>query len=201
MVKLITPDEAERVRAAIQAAERMTTGEIRVSIAPRSVRLNPVVWTGAALLIGLAVYAERMWSEWGFLSMRDLAISAAAGICGGGFVAWIISRIGIAGAVRRRAERDFTRLGIAKTSGHTGALILLSVAERRAVLVADQAIHEKVGQGAWDAVVADLISAIHSGKAADGLVQTVGAVGRALAEHFPRKADDVNELPDEVDGA
>jgi putative membrane protein len=102
-------------------------------------------------------------------------------------------------AVRRRAEREFARHGIARTAGRTGVLLMLSAAERRAVLLADRAIHEKVAEGTWDAIVARVAGEVREKRAAAGLAAAVGEIGRVLAEHFPREKGDANELPDEVE--
>jgi len=39
---------------------------------------------------------------------------------------------------------------------------------------------------------------IKKGEACDALCRTITDIGQILAEHFPVKPDDTNELPDEV---
>ena len=43
-----------------------------------------------------------------------------------------------------------------------------------------------------------LIEQVREGRAADGIVAAIERVGAVLAEHFPRSADDRNEIPDRL---
>ncbi|HEX8554469.1 MAG TPA: TPM domain-containing protein, partial [Sphingomonas sp.] len=100
--------------------------------------------------------------------------------------------------VRARALDHF-RVGAEKrTAAGTGVLLYLSVAEHRAEIVADAAIHAAVPAERWGDIMADLVIAGRDGRAGDGLSGAVAAIGAILAEHFPRGAADVNELPDRV---
>jgi uncharacterized membrane protein len=38
-----------------------------------------------------------------------------------------------------------------------------------------------------------------NGEFTEGIVEAIGAAGEHLKEYFPRSADDVNELSDEID--
>src|SRR6184192_101357 len=77
----------------------------------------------------------------------------------------------------RRAVEQFLAQNLHSTVGRTGVLIFVSVAERHAEILADAAIHEKVPEGAWDAIVADLTDHIGRGQAGDGFVRAIAAVG------------------------
>src|SRR5205085_645729 len=43
-----------------------------------------------------------------------------------------------------------------------------------------------------------LIAEVREGRPADGIVAAIERVGAVLAEHFPRSADDMNEIPDKL---
>ncbi len=77
-------------------------------------------------------------------------------------------------------------------------MLYLSVAERRAELIADESIHSKVAPEVWGDAMAALITAVRDGRPGDGLADAVGQIGTVLAAHFPRSADDTNELPDRL---
>jgi len=64
-------------------------------------------------------------------------------------------------------------------------LIYASSAERRVEIVADDAIHAKVGETAWNEAVRAAVQAIRGGDAAAGLIAAIERCGAALAEHFP----------------
>ena len=198
MVKLIAPEEADRLRMAVVEAEKMTAGEIRVLIVGRTVGID---WRYGLPASAMAVIASGLWlarESWGTALWTEWFGAVGLGLAAGLAVGWGIPRLNLDRAVRRRAEREFVRLGIARTAGRTGVLLMLSEAERRAVLLADRTIDEKVPPGTWDGIVNDLVAAVRDGRAADGLVRAVTAVGTNLATHFPRRPDDVNELSDDI---
>src|SRR6185295_9285374 len=104
-------------------------------------------------------------------------------------------------AVRRRqasrlAREQFHALGLDRTRGRTGILLFVSVAERYVEILADRAIDEKVPAGTWKEIVAAFTRQVRGGKIADGFVGALTACGTLLVSHFPRAADDQNELPD-----
>jgi putative membrane protein len=43
-----------------------------------------------------------------------------------------------------------------------------------------------------------LIADVREGRPGDGIVAAIERVGTVLAEHFPRSADDSNEIPDKL---
>jgi len=99
-------------------------------------------------------------------------------------------------AVRWRAQQLFLELGVTETRQRSGVLLFLSEAERRVELLADRGIHERVGEEAWRSLVQVVTTAIREGRAAQGVCAAVDSIGESLAQHFPREADDTNELPD-----
>ena len=100
--------------------------------------------------------------------------------------------------VRRRAILLFRTAAEARTRGRTGVLLYLSLDEHRAELVADSAINAKVAPEVWGEAMAALVTAIRDGRPGEGMAQAVAQVGVVLADHFPREADDINELPDRL---
>ncbi len=188
----------ERVRQAIEEAERATAGEIRVLVVERSTGVDPFAGTAAGLLVAAIVYLLLARAAWGHPDRFDLALAAACGLAAYALAGYSWGRAGADRAVRRRAEREFIELGIGGTQGRTGVLLMLSLAERRAVLLADRAIDEKVAPGTWDRVVARAAAALGEGRPAEGIAVAVSEIGAILAQHFPRRPDDRDELPDEL---
>ena len=76
-----------------------------------------------------------------------------------------------------------------RTVGRTGILIYLSMAERRAEIVGDEAITAVTTPETWGEAMAALITDVKAGRPGDGIVAAVGEVGAVLAEHFPRAGD------------
>ena len=72
------------------------------------------------------------------------------------------------------------------------------LAEHRAEIVADAAIHGKVSPEVWGEAMADLVTRLRDGRPGEGMAAAVARIGAVLAEHFPRTAGDANELPDRL---
>ncbi len=100
--------------------------------------------------------------------------------------------------VRRRAVSIFKAAAENRTAGRTGVLIYLSMAERRAEIVADEAILKVTDDHTWGEAMTALIAEVREGRPADGICAAIERVGVVLSEHFPRSADDTNEIPDKL---
>jgi putative membrane protein len=100
--------------------------------------------------------------------------------------------------VRRRALGVFKAAAERRTAGRTGILIYLSMGEHRAEIIGDEAITSVTTPETWGEAMADLIAHVKQGRIADGMVAAIEDIGEVLAEHFPRSADDRNEIPDKL---
>lgn len=100
--------------------------------------------------------------------------------------------------VRRRAIATFKAGAERRTVGRTGILIYLSLGERRAEIVADEAITRVTTPETWGEAMAALLVEVKAGRPGDGIVAAIEQVGAVLAEHFPRSATDTNEIPDKL---
>lgn len=99
-------------------------------------------------------------------------------------------------AVRARAAQLFAERGVHMTRERTGVLVMLSEVERRVVILADAGINARVGDSAWSAHVASITASMRAKNPGEGVTLVVRAIGELLAKDFPRRADDINELPD-----
>jgi len=97
-----------------------------------------------------------------------------------------------------RAVAVFERLGMHRTEDRHGVLVYIAVADRKLAVIGDQGIHDRVGEGYWRELVADVTRHFREERPRDGLLHAVSELGRALAQHFPRRPDDTNELADHV---
>lgn len=96
------------------------------------------------------------------------------------------------------AVKDFEKLGIANTRDNTGILIFLLFEERYFDVLADEGIYEKIPDEVWNKLEAKLKDEFSNGDFFKGIMHIIEHMGEVLSREFPRKADDVNELPDEV---
>lgn len=218
---MLSEADHARVTAAVTAAERHTAGEIVTVVAGRSDAYHDVGlhWAVLAMLGVLAALAARPdwalglwalvddgWSEppAGAALMVALVLASIAFLLVRFALAWPPLRMALTpGAtktrrVRRQALTLFRVAAERRTQGRTGVLIYLSLAEHRAEIIADAAIHDRVAADVWGHAMASLIAGVKDGRAGDGLAAAVEEVGRVLAEHFPIAEGDINELPDRV---
>jgi putative membrane protein len=210
-----------RVGGAVTAAEASSDGEIVTVVAAESDSYNDVVvhWAVLVLFLAIAVIAAAPaffilildtivggWESWTAGELIAILLFALA-------VKFLVARwlFGLrpirlaltpastkARRVRRRALLLFRLSTESRTRAKTGVLLYLSLAERRAEIVADAAITSKVAPEVWGAAMAALIDAVKDGRPGDGMVESVTMIGQILAEHFPRSPDDTNELPDRL---
>ncbi len=96
------------------------------------------------------------------------------------------------------ALEEFYRLGMDKTRDKTGILLLIILAERQFQILADSGINAKVDQQTWNELAGELSARFKEGKYLDGIQNCVQRMGAILAQHFPIKSDDTNELSNEV---
>lgn len=101
-------------------------------------------------------------------------------------------------ALRHRAEKEFVKLGIQNTRDRTGVLIMVSLEERMVQVLAGSGINSVVPESTWPDMVQCIVEGIKAGNTAQGISAAVAAIGTLLAEHFPLKSDDSNELSDSV---
>lgn len=222
LIPAMTNDERARVSAAVQAAEAQTAGEIVTILTERSDDYADIalVWSLAvgllALLaltvapdfyLGLYEWLSGGWvHEWTPRGLFGLALLVATLKAGGtwAILLWRPLRLWLTPApirharVRQRAVTCFRVGAERRTHGRTGILIYLSLAEHRAEIVADEAIAAKVAPEVWGEAMAAMLAELKQEHLGDGLVAAITSVGAVLAEHFPRAADDRNELPDRL---
>ena len=100
--------------------------------------------------------------------------------------------------VHRVALEQFRAKGLHRTAERTGVLIFVSLSDRQAEVLADEGIYAKVSPESWSDVTAAVIAGIKRNEVEAGLVEGVERAGSLLAEHFPPRGGNLNELPDKV---
>lgn len=101
----------------------------------------------------------------------------------------------------RRATALFSQLGLQRTREHNAVLIYVAMGPRKLALLGDRGIHQEVGAPFWTEAVERMRTAFARGAFGEGIVGAVQAVGSRLAQRFPPRPDDKNELPDDISTA
>ena len=102
------------------------------------------------------------------------------------------------GDTMRRARRTFNRLSLFRTAQRNAVLIFVAYLDRRVAIIGDTGINSKVGDRFWDEATRLLTRHLAEGRNAEGICETVALVGNQLAELYPARRDDINELSNEV---
>lgn len=103
-----------------------------------------------------------------------------------------------AGNAMTAAGRWFRRLGMDATKQRNGILFYVAVDDRVFAVIGDAGINDHVGASFWNALRDAMGDAFAKGEPATGLILAIEEAGSRLAEHFPRRNDDRNELSDEI---
>jgi len=102
------------------------------------------------------------------------------------------------GDLAAKAGKVFRRLRLDRTRERNAVLVYLVTTNREFLIYADEGIYRLVPPGFWDDIRDRMAEVFREDRFADGLVEAIDRAGGHLAEFFPRRPDDVNELPDEV---
>lgn len=96
------------------------------------------------------------------------------------------------------AQKHFDRLRMANTRERNAVLLFIAPKSHTFAIIGDSAIHAKCGQPFWDDVAAILGTHFKKNEFTEGLLAAITRAGALLAEHFPPREDDRNELSDEI---
>jgi len=99
------------------------------------------------------------------------------------------------------AKLQFERMEMANTKDRNGVLIFVAPKSRNFAIIGDEAVHARCGEQFWKKIADEMSGRFKQGQFTDGIIHGVAAAGEVLSQHFPRQADDVNELPDKVERA
>ncbi len=97
-----------------------------------------------------------------------------------------------------RAAKVFAELNMHKTALRNGVLIYVALENHRLAILGDAGIHTRVPAGYWDHIKDRMVEQFKAGEVCRGICDAVTAVGEQLKTLFPYRADDTNELPDDI---
>jgi putative membrane protein len=198
--------EKQRIEAAVRDAESRTSGEIVPLVVDESYDYPQAEIVGAGFF-SLATATTVSWavagsSLWIFLLLFLLLFFPFR---------YLLRRLPelkrrmihpaeIATEVEEKALVSFIEQGLHHTRDETGILILVSLFEHRVHVLADRGINAQVPKETWDEIVHLVTEGIRSGRTCEALCNAITRCGELLEEHFPKKADDTDELPNLILG-
>ena len=214
----LTSEEHNRISAAIRDTERRTSGEILCVFteAADDLKIVPLAYAAVAALVlpPLLLFFGLVDPSWflGWRAVSDVSVRVVTSVYAGLSVllflaAWLVARplrfrlaprALRAANVDRAATETFLAQGIHTTDDRTGILIFLSRCDHIAEILADEGIHQKVGEDAWGDIIERMLEQAQDGHIAEAFLDAVASCGTILAEHFPPGEHNPNELPDRL---
>lgn len=97
-----------------------------------------------------------------------------------------------------RAASIFAMLEMHKTELRSGVLFYLATEDRKFAILGDAGINSKVPSNFWANIKDIMADKFKEGKFTDGLSEGIILAGKQLQVHFPKTADNPNELSDEI---
>ena len=98
----------------------------------------------------------------------------------------------------RFAWRMFERIGMRNTRERNGALIVMMVRMKKVVIIGDSGFDAVVPSNYWREAVVAMIREMHEAGPLEAMREGLRRLGDTLSIHWPRGADDLNELSDEI---
>jgi len=213
---LFSADQRQKIQETVAQAEAKTSCEIVPVVATASGRYDRAedilgLWlaTIAAVLVW-TLYPRSTdevgdWAgmsfDWGLLVLVASIVAAfLVGAVLGSRIPWLrrlfTPHDQMQDEVAAKARQAFFDRRVHHTSGATGLLIYMSLFEHTAVVLADQEVLEKLGQGALDELCQKLTEGLHRGHPTDALCGAIEAAGEQLAGILPQTEGAANQLPD-----
>lgn len=181
----------------------MSSVEVVVAVRRRSAGyLHANLIVGAA--VAFASLAVMLFAESSFGLLSILVDPFVVGGIAGALVELMpgVKRALTPPTVRRRhvdhaARATFVDRGVHNTTDRSGLLVYVSWLEQQIAVVADSGLARAVPPEVLAALQDELTGTIDQGGVA--VARRLAARGPAFAEVMPRRADDRNELPDDID--
>ena len=96
------------------------------------------------------------------------------------------------------AQQEFVRLGMPNTHERNGVLIFVAPRTHKFAVIGDAGVHARCGADFWRQVTEEMTAYFKKGDFTQGVLHGVCKTGALLAQHFPHRPDDQNELPDDI---
>ncbi len=96
------------------------------------------------------------------------------------------------------AINAFEKFVANKTRSKVGVMFFVSSAEKYVKILVDSGIKEKIRDKYWEDIVHNFIKNVQNGEFSKGYLDAIESCSEILIEKFPIKADDKNELSNEV---
>ncbi len=196
------PADLQRVSDAIRTAEKSCNAEFICVVARRSSNYSfyPLFWaTFIALLVPWPLIYFTLIAADRIFIIQLLAFTAALLALSTAALRFKLVPLSVMQAkAHRNALEQFMLRGVSRTSQRNGVMIFVSLAERWARILVDDAIAAKVPNEQWQIAINALLEANANGDMVNGFLRAIEISTRDLAVHFPPPAHQADELPNRI---
>ena len=209
MNKTLSDEDRKRIDGLIAEVEKRTNTQIVLSVIQRSDIYAEIPWKAFALgtsVAGLLVLImELLIDSW---DTTFLVLIAVVGILGSGAVFALLTLLSPQFArqflsatrseveVRQYAESLFLNRELFATSKRTGILILVSLFERKVVIVPDKGLNERLIKDETQCIITEMTSYLKRSEIRHAFEAGLERISDILERNI-QKTDD-NELPDDI---
>jgi putative membrane protein len=213
--KLFTEADRDTVKQAIVQAEQNTSGEIVPIISSASGRYDRaedifgLIFSLLCIAIGWVLFHNNAptddWDSFNF-GLTAILLTIFLSFIIGVLLTHLfpvlrlpfISNKEMEEEVDRAAAAAFQHNRLRNTEDSTGILIYISLHEHRVKVLGDDGINAKLTQSDWQHICDAIITNFKDKKYTNGIVEGINLSGKLLAEHFPIKEGDKDELANEL---
>ena len=193
MASPFTPEEHQRIDAALAAIKRDTSADLSVVVTPVSDRypLYPITWASiGAITLGALMSLIRPETASRIVIEIQLSFLIVVTL----LLDWLPIRLSI---VPKRvkhahawqlAHREFNAHAMANPNQPHRILLFVSLGERYVEIIADHETHALAPDGTWNRIVDEFLTTVKAGHVADGVLAAIGACGAILKNTHPNQA-------------
>jgi putative membrane protein len=188
-----TPEEHQRIDAAMAAIKRDTSADLNVVVTRVSDRypLYPITWAAiGAITLGTLISLFR--PETASRTMIEIQLSFLI------VMTLILDRLPLRlllvpkrvkhSHAWQLAHREFNAHVFAAPNQPHRILLFVSLGERYVEIIADHDTHALAPDGTWNKIVDEFLTTVKAGHVADGVLAGVAACGAILKTHHPSQA-------------
>lgn len=210
MKRTLSIQERRRLDEQVAEAEKRTGAQIVLAFVKRSDDYPELPWKAFALGAGLAglftTLLDLLRPSW--TASPDILFTTTAVLATGAslalacvaipaFARLFLDKHRAETEVRQYAESLFLAREVFSTATRSGVLLLVSLFERKAVILPDAGLTGRLPAEARDRIIAELAPHLAAGRVKDTLEKGLGGLEKTLGAG-PAGASGNNELPDAV---
>lgn len=212
---LFSTADHDTIKHAIVDAEKHTSGEIIPVVASASGRYDRaedifgIIFSLICVAIGWYLFhndtSTTSWSNFNF-DLTSILLTILFSFISGVLLTHFFPVLRLPFIPDSEAETEVDRAAAAafqqnrlrNTKDSTGILIYISLYEHQVRIMGDDAISVKLSQADWSRICDSIISSFKQKQYTTGIVDGISLTGKLLAEHFPIKEEDKDELANEL---